>query len=104
MNRSAVVHDLHLSCRASCSCRGPMIWLSPLWQRGVLTPLKGFAMSLDEIMPLINTWLPKAERWIEEERDKPIGCLIVWYRAKPGEGNRGRKHFRISGHPGRLTW
>ena len=62
-------------------------------------------MSPDDIAPLFDTWLPKAERWLENERDKPITCLILWYQIKVGEKNRGwselpelyRKQFEKAG-------
>ncbi|WP_146529087.1 hypothetical protein [Novipirellula artificiosorum] len=40
--------------------------------------------------PLVDTWLPKAERWLEQERDKPIECLLVWYMR--GDSETDRKH------------
>lgn len=29
--------------------------------------------------PLFNSWLPKAERWLEADRDATIGVLVVFY-------------------------
>ncbi len=65
-------------------------------------------MKLTNVATQVESSLARAERWLENERDKPISCLILRYQIKDGEENRGwselpelyRKHFETAGRCG----